>query len=63
MNRLKEFRFNKSVTQYQLALLAQVQQSRISLIENGLIEGREDERQRIAKALSVCPEEIFPEGK
>ena len=59
MNRLHETRFFKNVSQHKLALLAGVHQSRISLIENGLIEPREDEKKRLAKALGVRVEEIW----
>lgn len=59
MNKLRDIRVIKRVTQFQLRLLSGIHQSRISLIENGLIEPREDEKQRVAKALQVMPEEIW----
>ena len=59
MNRLRETRFFKQISQHKLAVLAQVHQSRISLIENTLVEPREDEKKKLAKALDVRPEEIW----
>ena len=60
MNKLKEVRFFKSVSQPLLALKTGIQQSRISLIENELITPREDEKKRICRALKCEVEEIFP---
>lgn len=59
MNRLREKRFFKMVNQYKLASLAHVHQSRISLIENGYVKPRHDEKERLAKALGVRIEEIW----
>ena len=59
MNRLKKTRFFKCVTQPLLALKTGIQQSRISLIENELVTPREEEKQKIAKALGVKPGTIF----
>ena len=59
MNKLREIRVVKRVTQFQLRLLTGIHQSKISLIENGLVEPREDERKRLAKALHVKVEEIW----
>lgn len=41
--------------------MAGVHQSRISLIENGLTEPREDEKKRLSKALGVTTKEIWLE--
>ncbi len=60
MNRLHEIRFFKRVSQHKLAFMTGVHQSRISLIENGLIIPREDEKKKLSKALRVSIEEIFP---
>jgi len=59
MRQLKEIRFFKKINQHQLALLSQVHQSRISLIENGLVEPTEDEKKKIAKALGVEVEMLW----
>jgi transcriptional regulator with XRE-family HTH domain len=61
-NRLREERQRRRVTQFQLRIASGVHQSKISLIENGWIEPRDDEQRRLAKALSVKPEEIFGIG-
>jgi len=63
MNCLKETRFFKGISQHKLAFLAQVHQSRISLIENNLIEPHDDEKKRLAKALGVQVGEIWGDGK
>ena len=59
MNRLREVRVVKRVTQFQLRLSTGIQQSKISMIENGLIEPREDEKKRLAKALGVGLEDLW----
>jgi transcriptional regulator with XRE-family HTH domain len=61
MNHLREVRFKKRLNQYRLALLTQVHQSRISLIENDLIEPRDYEKKKLAEALGVKSEDLFPE--
>jgi transcriptional regulator with XRE-family HTH domain len=63
-NRLRVVRAEKRVTQFILRLQTGINQSKISFIENGMVEPRSDEIKRLAKALNVSPEEIFPsEGK
>lgn len=59
MNRLREIRVVKRITQFQLRLSTGIHQSKISMIENGLVAPREDEKQGLAKALHVKPEEIW----
>jgi transcriptional regulator with XRE-family HTH domain len=59
MNRLKEIRAAKRITQFQLRLHTGIHQSKISMIENGLIEPKEDEKKKIAKALGVGAGEIW----
>jgi transcriptional regulator with XRE-family HTH domain len=61
VNYLKQIRFNKRITQLELAILAGVHQSRISLFEKGWAEPRSVEKESLAKALGVKPEEIWPE--
>ena len=61
-NRLREIRFFRRMNQYQLALLARVHQSRISLAENELIELKPDERERISNALGTRANEIWEIG-
>lgn len=61
MNRLREIRVVKRITQFQLRVSTGIHQSKISMIENGLIEPRDDERRRLAEALGVRTEEVFRE--
>lgn len=63
MNRLKEIRFFKNVSQYELAKKADVHQSRISLIENDLSAPRSHEIKKIAEALGVKEDEIWGEAE
>ena len=59
MNRLREIRAVRRITQFQLRLSTGVHQSKISMIENGLVTPREDEKKRLAKALGTRVEEIW----
>ena len=59
MNRLREVRVLKRITQFQLRIATGIHQSKISMIENGLIEPGEDEKQKLAKALGVRPGKIW----
>jgi len=59
MNRLRQTRVVKRITQFQLRLSTGIHQSKISMIENNLVEPREDEKKKLAKALNVRPEEIW----
>ena len=43
-----------------LSRAAKVQRTRLSLIVNGHVEPRDDERHRIANALGVDVEQLFP---
>ena len=61
MSKLREIRFLRGMNQYQLAILAQMHQSRISLIENGYVKPRADEKERLAKALNMKPDELWPD--
>ena len=60
MNRLREVRVVKRVTQFQLRLDTGIHQSKISLIENNLMEPRDDEKEKLSRALDANAEEIFP---
>ena len=62
MNKLREIRVVKRITQFQLRVATGIHQSKISMIENGLIEPREDEKKRLSKALGVKQEELFSNG-
>lgn len=58
-NRLRETRLLKRITQFQLRILTGIHQSKISLIENGLIDPTQDEEKKLAKALGIKAEELF----
>ena len=63
MNKLRETRVLRRVTQFQLRIATGIHQSKISMIENGLIEPRDDEKKRLAKALGLKVEEIWGNGQ
>lgn len=60
MNRVFENRVLRRQTQYVLGLQTQIHQSRLSLIERGLILPREDEKKRLAKAFGIRVDDLFP---
>jgi transcriptional regulator with XRE-family HTH domain len=55
---LLETRFQKRLTQWTLARTLGVHQSRISLIENGIVTPTESEKEALARGLGVKVEEI-----
>lgn len=57
---LRMLRAGYKWTQLQLALKANVNQSRVSLIENGWDDPTDDERRQIAKAFQLSEAEVFP---
>lgn len=59
---LREVRVMKRCNQWDLALKTGISQSRISLIENGYVEPRPEEKRALAKALGVAQKEIFQEN-
>lgn len=50
---LKEARFKKDMTQFDLRLLTGIHQSRISCIERGYVKPRDDEKEKIESALGL----------
>lgn len=62
-NRLKVLRAERRVTQFDLRIKTGINATKISFIENGLIAPTNLEKQKLSRALSVRPEEIFPESK
>ena len=50
---LREARFKKNYTQFDLRLKTGISQTKISHFERGYLLPRDDEKQRIAKALGV----------
>jgi transcriptional regulator with XRE-family HTH domain len=61
MNRLRIVRAEKKMTQFKLSVLTGIIQSKLSYIENGLIEPCEDDKRKIAEAMRVKVEEIWGE--
>ncbi len=55
---LREARFKKNLTQWDIVLPSGIPQSKFSLIERGFIEPSEEEKRQIAKILKVKPKEI-----
>ena len=60
MNYLRDFRVKKLMTQKELAKASGVSQVTISFIENQLSEPMELTKQKLARALKVAPEKLFP---
>ncbi len=58
-NRLRVIRAEKRITQFQLAIQAGVNTTRISFIENELIQPKPEEIKKLARALNVSPSELF----
>jgi transcriptional regulator with XRE-family HTH domain len=63
MNRLKVIRAERRLTQFKLALLSGITQSRLSYFENSLLMPTDDEKKKLAGALGMGVEEVFPEGE
>lgn len=57
---LREKRFHKRFSQYDITIKTGIQQSRLSLIERGYVTPKEVEKKAIATALNCKLEEIFP---
>ena len=55
---LKTFRAQKRITQWDLSLKTGIAQSTISLIEKGYVPPSEENRNKIAEALSVSINEV-----
>ena len=60
MNNLRAYRVKKLMTQKDLAKASGVAQITISFIENGLSEPMDLTKERLARALKVEPEALFP---
>jgi len=61
MNRLKELRQEKGLTQYELARLIGRYQSKVWLWEKGYYQPNEQEKMEIARVLGVEINKIFPD--
>ena len=63
MNRLRVLRAERRMSQFSLRLKTGINQSKISFIENDLIEATKDEKEKLAEALEVGVEKIFGESQ
>jgi transcriptional regulator with XRE-family HTH domain len=61
MNRLKVRRAEVRMSQFSLRLKTGINQSKLSFFENDLIEPTKDEKVKLAEALGVNVEELFPD--
>ena len=59
---LREARFFKGLNQWDISVKTGIPQSKLSLIERGYVDPREDEKKKIAKVLGQKVAEIFPEN-
>jgi transcriptional regulator with XRE-family HTH domain len=62
MNRLKEIRNERGLSQLRLALLTGIAPSELSRIENGWIRPYPGWPKRLARALGTTESELFPRG-
>ena len=60
---LREARFFKNFNQYDISVKTGISQSKLSLIERGYVNPREDEKKKIAKVLGCKVMDIFSENK
>ena len=60
MNRLKEIRKRRGLSQLKLAHLTGIQPSEISRVENGWLIPYPSWRKRLADALDITEAEVFP---
>jgi len=59
---LRDARYKRRLSQWNLAKIANVHQSRISLIENAFVRPKNSEKKQLSKGLGVRPEQIrWPE--
>lgn len=61
MNRLKEFRKQRELSQLRLAMVTGIAPTEISRIENGWLRAYPGWRKRLARALGTTELELFPE--
>lgn len=62
-NKMRVARAEQRVTQFKLRLETGINTSKISFIENGLIQPTELEKRKLALALGMLPEQLFPGSK
>ena len=63
MHKLREARLLRELTQMDLRLRTGINQNKISWIERGYVEPRPDEKKRLAEALQLPVEQLFPEKR
>lgn len=63
MNNLRKLRKNKGLSQLKLAFITGISPSEISRIENEWLKPYPSWRKRLADALEVSEEKLFPDGK
>ncbi len=61
MNKLKEIRFHRELSQIELQNRSGVHRTFISFFENGHLEPTENQKRKISKALKVRITDIWPE--
>ena len=59
---LRQKRIFQELTIYDLERMTGLNTAKISLIERGYRNPRNDEKSKLAKALKCCVEDIFPDG-
>ena len=59
--KLKAMRYLSGMSQDELASLVKISQAKISRIELGYIRPSIEDKEKIARALEISPEELFPE--
>ena len=62
-NNLKEFRHEKGLSQLKLAFLTGISPTDISRIENDVRKAYPGWRRRLAEALGVSEDKLFPDGQ
>lgn len=62
-NKLRVVRAEKRVTQFQLRLQTGINATKISFIENGLVNPTELEKRKLSMALEIPQEQVFPMEK
>ena len=62
MNNLREIRKRKELSQLKLGQLTGIQPSEISRVENGWLTPYPSWRTRLAEALGVSEDTLFPDG-
>ncbi|NHM26331.1 helix-turn-helix transcriptional regulator [Desulfofundulus sp. TPOSR] len=63
MNRIREIRQQKKMTQFELARRTGIHPVNLSKVESGVLRAYPGWRKRIAEALGVTEDEIFPKEK